>query len=56
MSQSSVEKYADGHFGGLLGIGKIVGDVSLVFYGLDGEKVSNAKLNFVIEYYASQIK
>ena len=27
--------------------GKIVGDVSLVFYGLDGEKVSNAKLNFV---------
>ena len=36
--------------------GKIVGDVSLVFYGLDGEKVSNAKLNFVIEYYASQIK
>lgn len=30
MSQSSVEKYADGHFGGVLGIGKITGDVKVV--------------------------
>ena len=36
--------------------GKVVGDVNLVFYGLDGEVVSKAELNFVIEYFASQTK
>ena len=36
--------------------GKVVGDVNLVFYDLDGEKVSKAELHFVIEYFASQTK
>lgn len=36
--------------------GKVVGDVNLVFYGLEGEKVSKAELHFVVEYFASQTK
>ena len=36
--------------------GKIVGDVSLVFYGLDGKESSIANLHFTIEYFSSQTK
>lgn len=36
--------------------GKISGDITLSFYNLDGTKATTAKLNVVIEYYASQTK
>ncbi len=36
--------------------GKVSGDITLSFYDLNGEKVSSATLNVVIEYYASQTK
>ena len=36
--------------------GKVIGDINLLFYGLEGENVSKAELHFVVEYYAGQTK
>ena len=36
--------------------GKISGDLTLTFYGLNGDAVSTADLHILIEYYASGTK
>lgn len=40
----------------IVNAGKITGDLTLSFYDLEGEVVSNANLHILIEYYASGTK
>lgn len=40
----------------IVNAGKISGDLTLTFYGLNGDAVSTAELHILIEYYASGTK